>query len=539
MIEISGDGLTIASVREIACGQARVRIADSAIERVRHSHERVTAWGEAQRPMYGVNTGFGEMAHVAVPPKYRTELQVNLLRGHAAGAGPLLPGQVVRAIQAARINALARGYSGVAPATLRLMADLLNEGIQPLVPEQGSLGASGDLAPLSHVALPLIGEGEVLADGQRMPAATALDKHGLKPVVLGFKEGLALINGTSAMTGAAAIALSDAYSLAELAIMLSALITECLRGSTRAFDARGHELRGHRGQILVAERLRALLAGSRLTRNHAELMSEIEAQSAAQDKVVDTGVFIQNAYTLRCVPQILGPVLDTLAFCRGIAEQELNSCNDNPLILDSADASFHGGNFHGQYVAMACDYLAIALTEIGVLAERQLNRLVDPAINGELPAFLALSDSGLACGFMGAQYTATSIASENLDLAAPSSVKSIPSNGQNQDVVSMGLNAARRCLRLRANVATILGVLGAACFQAAHILGPDRLSPAGQEWFAALGQVIRPHDESTPIGTLLSGAQEFHQPGTGAGAGLARARVALLDQAEKPEAPGR
>lgn len=534
MIEINGDDLTISSVGEIARGGTQVLVAESAVERVRRAHERVTAWGEAQQPMYGVNTGFGELAHVAVPPRYMTDLQVNLLRGHAAGTGPLFAEPVVRAILAARINALARGYSGVATSTLQLMTDMLNRGIHPIIPEQGSLGASGDLAPLSHMALPLIGEGEVTVAGERLPAAAALDRHGLKPVVLGFKEGLALINGTSAMTGAATIALLDAYALAEVAILLSGITIECLRGSTRAFDARGHELRGHRGQILVAERLRALLTGSKLTRHHAELMSAIEAQVAAQDGVVDTGVYIQNAYTLRCVPQILGPIVETLSFCRSIIERELNSCNDNPLILDSANASFHGGNFHGQYVATACDYLAIAVTEIGVLAERQLNRLVDPATNGELPDFLALSSSGLACGFMGAQYTATSIASENLDLAAPSSVKSIPSNGQNQDVVSMGLNAARRCLRLSANVAAILSVLGAACYQAAYIVGPDRLSPVGQEWFAALSKKVRPHDESAPIDILLSGSRVFHQ--SGQGARLARLHVALAADpaAEEP-----
>jgi histidine ammonia-lyase/tyrosine ammonia-lyase len=476
--------------------------------------------------MYGVNTGFGELAHVAVPPRHMTTLQVNLLRGHAGGTGTPFGEPVVRAILTARINALARGYSGVAATTLKLMVDMLNAGIHPVIPEQGSLGASGDLAPLSHMALPLIGEGEVTLDGERLPAAVALDRHGLKPVILGFKEGLALINGTSAMTGAACIALADAYARAEVAILLSGLVTECLRGSTRAFDARGHELKGHRGQIRVAACMRSLLAGSQLTREHAELMSSIEAQVTGAMGVVDTGVYIQNAYALRCIPQILGPVLDTLDFCRSIIERELNSCNDNPLILDSADASFHGGNFHGQYVAAACDYLAIALTEIGVLAERQLNRLVDPALNGELPDFLALSDSGLACGFMGAQYTATSIASENLDLAAPSSVKSIPSNGQNQDVVSMGLNAARRCLRLNQNLAAILAVLGGACYQAAHLLGAGRLSPAGQEWFTALSKTVHAHDESESIDQLLTGAREFHQ--SGPGERLARRYVGLV-----------
>ena len=534
MIELTGEALTISEVARVAHDREEVCLGRGVADRVHGAHQRVTAWGRDRRPMYGVNTGFGEMTHVAVPDRHMRTLQVNLLRGHAAGAGPPFPDPVVRAMLIARMNALARGFSGVSPATLQLMVHMLNSGIHPVIREQGSLGASGDLAPLSQMALPLIGEGDVTVAGERMTASRALEAHGLKPVVLGFKEGLALINGTSAMTGAGAIALLDAYSVAEVSILLSGVTIECLRGSTAAYEPRGHELRGHRGQMLVARRLRELLAESRLTRRHAELMTAIEARSAGDD-VVDTGIYIQNAYTLRCVPQILGPVIDTLAFCRGIIEQELNSCNDNPLILDTADASFHGGNFHGQYVAMACDYLAIALTEVGVLAERQLNRLVDPATNGDLPAFLALEDSGLACGFMGAQYLATSIASENLDLAAPSSVKSIPSNGQNQDVVSMGLNAARRCLRLGANVSVILGVLGGACHQAAHILGPELLGDAGREWFALLGRMVEVHDESAPIGPLLERSRAFHQ--TGAGAELARRRVALLDEAAHPARP--
>lgn len=529
MIEISGSGLTIAEVARIALDHEPVALDDAALSRVGAAYDRVTAWGNEQRPMYGVNTGFGEMTHVAVPARYRTDLQVNLLRGHAAGGGPAFEEPVVRAMMAARLNALARGYSGVAPGTLRLMAELLNAGIHPVVPEQGSLGASGDLAPLSHLALPLIGEGRVTVKGKSMASADALDMHGLTPVVLGFKEGLALINGTSAMTGAAVIGVLRAYTLAETAVLLSSTVVECLRGSTRAFEARGHELKGHPGQIRVAERLHGLLDGSGLTRRHTELMSAIEEQTSGDDGVVDTGVYIQNAYTLRCVPQILGPVVDTLAFCRQTIERELNSCNDNPLIFDSADATFHGGNFHGQYVAMACDYLAIALTETGVLAERQVNRLLDPATNGDLPDFLALSDGGLAVGLMGAQYLATSVASENLDLATPSSVKSLPSNGQNQDVVSMGLNAARRCLRLGGNVATILGVLGAACFQAAHLRGPERLGPVGRAWFDELGEEISPHDEREPVDTLLRRSREFHL--TGSGAHLARAHVGLLEGA--------
>jgi len=514
MIDLTGAGLTIDTVNRVVSGYDQVTIPDSTMQGVRLAYEKVQQWGAEQRPMYGVNTGFGEMAHVAVPAKFKSDLQVNLLRGHAAGSGQAVDERVVRAIMLARANSLAKGHSGISPQALSLLVSLLNQNVHPVIPEQGSLGASGDLAPLSHMALSLIGEGEVFHEGVRVPTAQALHQLGQPPVELGFKEGIALVNGTSAMTGMAAFVLVRAYALLNSAVLLASVMTQCLRGSTRAFDARGHELKGHRGQILVAGKLRELLAGSQLTREHVELMSDIEQQSI--ETVVDTGVYLQSGYSVRCVPQILGPVADTFGFVQGVVETELNSCNDNPLIFESAEASFHGGNFHGQYVAAACDYLAIALTEIGVLAERQINRLVDPAINGELPDFLALSDSGLSCGLMGAQYLATSVASENLDLAAPSSVKSLPSNGQNQDIVSMGFNAARRCLRLTENVATIVGVLGAACLQAAAILGPERLSGTGRQWFDALSGVVQPHNETVPVYTQLQASRDFHLAGPGA-----------------------
>ena len=514
MIELTGTGLTVEDVNRVAGDAEKVRVPEDVLRRVRLANEKVQAWGAEQRPMYGVNTGFGEMAHVAIPAKYKTNLQVNLLRGHAAGGGASLPEPVIRAIMLTRANSLAKGYSGVSAEVLTLLVELLNNRFHPVIPEQGSLGASGDLAPLSHMALSLIGEGDVWHDGARIPAAKALGALGRSPVRLGFKEGLGLVNGTSAMTGMAAVVLDRAYRLVNSEILLSSVMTQCLRGSTRAFDARGHELKGHPGQILVAAKLRELLAGSGLTHEHAELMSAIEEQNI--EAVVDTGVYLQSGYSVRCVPQILGPVIETLAYARTIVERELNSCNDNPLIFEEAEESFHGGNFHGQYVASACDYLAIALTEIGVLAERQINRLVDPAINGALPDFLALADSGLSIGMMGAQYLATSVASENLDLAAPSSIKSIPSNGQNQDIVSMGLNAARRCWRLADNVATILGVMGSVCLQAATILGPDRLSEPGREWYQALSQVTPAHDESTPVYGPLQLSRDFHADGRGA-----------------------
>lgn len=410
------------------------------------------------------------MVHISIPARFEKELQENLLRTHAAGAGPLFPDEVVRAMLVSRLNCLSKGYSGISVEALELMAEFLNRGIHPVVPQQGSLGASGDLAPLSHLALPLIGEGRVRFRGEIVDSANLLAKHGLRPVRLGYKDGLALINGTSAMTGAASLALVRAERLLRLTLWASASFIQIMRGSTRAFEKRGHALKNHQGQAAVAEVISELLTGSAMTMEHEEVMRLIRKVSG--DRPADAGNYLQNAYTLRCVPQIL----DTMRYCRGILEDELNSCNDNPLIFESPETIFHGGHFHGQYVAMSSDFLNIALTEVGVLAERQLNRLLDPHLNKAYPAFLALGDQGVFSGLQGAQYLATSIASENLDLAAPASIKTIPSNGQNQDVVSMGLIAARKSLQLVDNVHTIVSVLIAAVYQASAITGVEQFS---------------------------------------------------------------
>ncbi|WP_169806861.1 tyrosine 2,3-aminomutase [Actinomadura macra] len=474
---VRGEGLTVDDVHRVAIDGEKVQLDDVQLGVVQKTCDRVQSWGVEGQPIYGVTTGFGEMVYMSIPPKFGEELQENLLRTHAAGGGPLFSDDVVRAMLLSRLNCLIKGYSGIDADVLRLMADFLNRGIHPIVPQQGSLGASGDLAPLSHLALPLIGAGQVRYRGEVRDAASVLAEAGLERVRLGYKHGLALINGTSAMTGAASLALVRAERLLRQAMWTSAAFIQAMGGSTSAFAENGHVLKNHRGQTEIARVIGRLLTGSGLTREHAEIMKMISAARGDDGEVVQVEEYLQNAYTLRCVPQILGPVLDAIHYCQGIVEEELNSCNDNPLIFDSPETIFHGGHFHGQYVAMVSDFLNIALTEVGVLAERQLNRLLDPHLNVSYPAFLAIGDEGLFSGLQGSQYLATSIAAENLDLAAPASVKTIPSNGQNQDVVSMGLIAARKSLQLVENVQTILSVLTAACYQAAGLAGFDRFSP--------------------------------------------------------------
>lgn len=502
---IHGDGLTVDDLYSVAVLGESVEIDEGQLKIVDETCKRIQQWGAEGHPIYGVTTGFGEMVTMAIPPRFENLLQENLLRSHAAGGGPAFADDVVRAIQVARLNCLSKGYSGIGVDTLRLMGSLLNAGIHPVVPEQGSLGASGDLAPLAHLALPLIGTGMVRYRNEIRPSGDVLAEHGLAPVRLGYKDGLALINGTSGMTGAAALALVRATRLLRVALWASATFVQVMGGSTRAFDRRGHVLKNHHAQTAVAATIRSLLDDSELTHEHEDVMRMINEQRGQGGDVVQVKDYLQNAYTLRCVPQILGPVLDTMIYCRRIVEEELNSCNDNPLIFDSPETIFHGGHFHGQYVAMACDYLNIAVTEIGVLAERQLNRILDPHLNPNYPAFLALGDEGLYSGLQGSQYLATSIASENLDLAAPASVKSIPSNGQNQDVVSMGLISARKSLRLVDNVYTIVSVLATACYQAATITGIHRFGPNVRGLLELLdGKVAGYRDDESVAADLLA-----------------------------------
>jgi histidine ammonia-lyase/tyrosine ammonia-lyase len=388
MIVLNGCDLTPETLSLVARNGAELQLSQQCLERVRDTHLALQALGDAGEVIYGVTTGFGELVPVILPPSHKEQLQVNLLRSHAAGGGEPLAEEAVRAMLVARLNCLIKGYSGCSVEVLDLMCEFLNRRIHPVVPSQGSLGASGDLAPLAHLALPVIGEGTVTFHGQRRPALEVLREAGLKPIRLGYKEALSLINGTSGMTGIVSLALPDVLHLLRLGILLSADLVSALRGSICAFDPRGHKLKNHSGQLVVASAIWQILSEGTAARRQGEIVDEIRKFREDPVQIFDTGVYIQNAYSLRCAPQILGPVLETINFVSRIVKEELNSCNDNPLMLDSLPHIFHGGNFHGQYVAMACDYLNIALTEIGVLAERQLDRLLSPKLNSGLPSFL-------------------------------------------------------------------------------------------------------------------------------------------------------
>jgi len=445
---ISGKNLRVDDVAA-AAGGCPVRLdpaALPAIERSRAAVERLVAEG---RIAYGITTGFGRFKDRIISPDQTKQLQLNLVRSHAVGVGPPLDERAVRAMLLVRANTLAMGYSGVRPLVVQALIDLLNAGVHPRVPAQGSLGASGDLAPLAHVAQVLIGEGQATYGGELLDGRTALARAGLKPIVLEAKEGLALLNGTSFMVGLGALLVRRAINLALTADIAAALSLEALCGTDRAYDARVHAVRPHPRQIDCAAFMRKLVAGSEFLRT-------------------DDPNNVQDAYTLRCVPQVHGAVRDAIAYSQWVINIELNSANDNPLIFvgdaldeaagDSAIDVVSAGNFHGEPIAIAMDYMKLALTELGNMSERRVARLVDADSNGGvLPMFLT-EHGGLDSGMMMAQYTAAALASENKVLAHPASADSIPSSANVEDHVSMGAAAVRHTESVLDHVETIVAI---------------------------------------------------------------------------------
>lgn len=407
--------------------------------------------------IYGINTGFGKLANVRIASDQLEQLQVNLIRSHAAGVGRPLPADVVRAAMLLRANVLLRPTSGVRPALVEALVALFNAGIVPLVPEQGSVGASGDLAPLSHIAMALIGEGDVLADpsGAGLPAGTALARAGLTPFRFAPKEGISFINGTQAQTALLALLSHDAEVVWRSAVGAAAMSLEALRGTPTPLDPRIHDARPHPGQLRTAELMRGLVAESEIRESHR-----------------DNDPRVQDAYSLRCTPQVLGAVADALRFCREVVEVELNASTDNPLVFPDGDV-LSGGNFHGQPVAQALDFLAIALVTLQALAERRVERLVNPDLSQGLPAFLT-ADPGLSSGFMMVQITAASLVAESRALAMPASIGSIPTDANQEDFVPMGMAAAYKARRILANAQLVVAAEYLCAAQGLDLLLPLR-----------------------------------------------------------------
>jgi histidine ammonia-lyase len=472
-ILLDGDSLTIESVFQVASGSAKVALAPAARARLVDRRKFVDAIVKRHDAVYGITTGFGKLSDVAIPPDRLADLQNNLVRSHVVGVGPALPEREVRAMMLLRANVIAKGFSGARAELVELLCGMLNAGLYPMVPEQGSVGASGDLAPLAHLALALIGEGTLHRGAKSGPAASMLAEAGLKPVSLQPKEGVALINGTQAHTAIAALALREALRLWHVAHVAGAMTLEGLRGTPVAFDVRIHDARGQTGQSASAALLRELLADSEIRESHRE-----------------NDPRVQDAYALRCMPQVHGPVRDALTFAEQVVGRELNAATDNPLLFDDG-TMLSGGNFHGQAVAMVLDFMAIALTNLATIAERRIERLVNPDLNEGLPAFLS-PEAGVNSGFMMMQVTAASIASECKVLSHPASVDTIPTDGNKEDVVPMAMGAAWKLRRIVENLSNILAIELMCAAQAVDYRAP--LTPAKRvgEAHAIVRRAVKP-----------------------------------------------
>lgn len=457
MVVLTGESLTFSEVHRVLFDKEKVKASEGSMKKVEESRKAVEDIVKNEKVVYGITTGFGKFSDVFIDKEHVEKLQLNLIRSHACGVGEPFPEVVSRAMILLRANALLKGYSGVRPILIERLLDLVNKEIHPVIPQQGSLGASGDLAPLSHLALVLLGEGEVIYKGNRLPALEALTKEGIFPITLTAKEGLALINGTQAMTAMGVVSYLEAEKLAYQADLIASITLEGLQGIIDAFDEEIHLARGYKEQVAVAERIRNYLADSKLTTRQGELR-------------------VQDAYSLRCIPQVHGATWQTLSYVKEKLEIEMNAATDNPLIFQQGEKVISGGNFHGQPIAFAMDFLKIAMAELANISERRIERLVNPQLN-DLPPFLS-PEPGLQSGAMIMQYVAAALVSENKTLAHPASVDSIPSSANQEDHVSMGTIGSRHAYQVISNVRRVLAIEAICGMQAAEIRGKEKMASA-------------------------------------------------------------
>jgi len=456
MIILDGNSLNLEQFMQVARFKEEVRISEESKVLVLKARGFVDEVVESERIVYGINTGFGKLSDVPIEKENVSELQKNLLMSHACGVGSPFSDEIVRGMMLLRINALIKGYSGVRLETLEILVEMLNKDVSPVVFEKGSLGASGDLAPLSHMSLPIIGLGEVYYKDKRMDTMDAFISAEILPLDgLKAKEGLSLINGTQAMTSVGAIVVYDAFKLAKLSNVALSLTMESLNGIIDAFDERVHIVRGHKGQISSAKEVREYLEGSKNITNQGDLRT-------------------QDAYSIRCAPQVHGAALDALEFVKEKIEIEMNAVTDNPILFTDEGIAISAGNFHGEPLAMPFDYLGIAISEMANISERRLERMVNPALSNGLPAFL-INGSGMNSGFMIVQYSAASLVSENKVLAHPASVDSIPSSANQEDHVSMGTIAARKALSILKNSTQVIAMEIFTACQAIDLRGNQEL----------------------------------------------------------------
>ena len=493
-LPIDGQSLDLAALESVARSGRAVLLAATARDAVLASRRVVDEAVARGAVVYGVTTGFGNFADVHIPLDRLRELQLNLLRSHAAGVGAPLGEAETRALMLLRANVLARGFSGVRLETLELLIALLNARVHPVVPAQGSVGASGDLAPLAHLALALVGEGECVVEGRRLPGSEALRAIGAAPLVLEPKEGLALINGTQLMTAVGGLAVAEALRLVRSADLVGALTLDALEGTDVAFDPRIHAARPHPGQAASARNLKRLLA-----------------RSAVRDSHRDCGR-VQDAYSLRCMPQVHGAARDAIGYVARVHQVEMNSATDNPMVFAETGEILSGGNFHGQPVAIAADLLAIAVADLGAISERRTERLVNPSLSG-LPAFLA-REGGLHSGLMMAHVTAAALASENKVLAHPASVDSIPTSAGKEDHVSMGPAAAWKAARVVANTGRVLAVELLAGCEALEFRRPLRSSPPLEAVLSRVRATVKAHGQDRVLGPEIEALAELVRTGS-------------------------
>lgn len=479
-VQLDGQSLTLTLIDQLLSEHSSICLSDHAAARVRQAREIIEHIIHSGKTVYGVNTGFGKFSDVRITLDQIDKLQENIIRSHASGVGKPFPDTTVELILLLKINGLAKGYSGVRQEVIDTLLAMYNKKVLPVIPEKGSVGASGDLAPLAHLALVMIGEGRARYQGLEMSGGDAMMRAAIPIIQLKSKEGLAILNGTQVMTAIACENVLRALNLIELADILGALTTEVLFCTDTAFDERIQRVRNQEGQITSAENLRGLLEGSPMVEAHRNCSN------------------VQDAYSVRCMPQVHGASRDAVQYVRQIVEREINAATDNPLIFTEQGDVLSGGNFHGQPIALAMDFLSIAMSELGNISERRVAWMMDTHINGELPAFLA-KDGGLNSGYMIAQYTAAALASENKTLCHPACVDSIPTSANKEDHVSMGTIGARKCASVIENVETIFSIEYLCACQAADFRKPLLLAPRTRRAYELLRQQVSflEHDDLT------------------------------------------
>ena len=472
ILKIDNHDITLNDFRQLLYQNAEISISEEVLEKVQRSFSFLQAFSK-DKVIYGVNTGFGPMAPYIIKAEQSQELQYNLIRSHSAGTGNVLPADCLKAVLLARLGSLIQGYSGIHLEAVLLLQELINKDVRPVIYEHGGVGASGDLVQLAHLALTMIGEGEVIYQNTIQPTQKVFEKLNIQPLKMHLREGLALINGTSTMTGIGVVNLLKSRVLLNLSVLASSMITEIVEAYDDHFSQALNQAKRHQGQQEIARMMRDTLQGSQRTRERYNRDHEIKLNGV--QKVNDK---VQEYYSLRCVSQILGPILDTIIHAEKVVTDEINSANDNPIVDVKNENVFHGGNFHGDYISLEMDKLKIAITKLSMLCERQLNYLLNDKLNGILPPFVNMGTLGLNFGMQGAQFTAVSTVAENQTLSNPMYVHSIPNNNDNQDIVSMGSNAAMMTHKVIDNTFEVLSIHFMTILQAIDCLKiKDKLAP--------------------------------------------------------------